>query len=56
MTLPDVRRLLQVIFAPEPPKSPVQHAIDLSDWRQKRNRIASECHAKVRKQMLRDTS
>lgn len=37
MTLPDVRRLLQVIFAPETPKNPDQHAIDLSDWRQQRN-------------------
>ena len=55
MTLPDVRRLLQVIFAPEPPKQPERHAISLSEWRQRRNGIASLCHAKARKRMLRDT-
>jgi signal transduction histidine kinase len=55
MTLPDVRRLLQVIFAPEIPAYPEQHAINLSEWRQERNRIARECHAKARKQRLRNT-
>ena len=55
MTLPDVRRLLQVIFAPEIPKNPEQHAINLSEWRQQRNRIASACHAKDRKQRLRES-
>ncbi len=55
LTLPDVRRLLQVIFAPEPPKQPERRAIRLSEWRQRRNRIAGACHAKTRKQRLRDT-
>jgi hypothetical protein len=55
MTLPDVRRLLQVIFAPETPRWPERHAIKLSEWRQRRNRIAAACHAKARKQRLRDT-
>jgi len=53
--LPDVRRLLQVIFAPATPKRPERHAIKLSEWRQRRNRIAAMCHAKARKQRLRDT-
>jgi len=53
--LPDVRRLLQVIFAPAPAKRPERHAIKLSEWRQRRNRIAAMCHAKARKQRLRDT-
>lgn len=55
MTLPDTRRLLQVIFAPEIPEHPEQHVINLSAWRQQRNRIASACHAKARKQRLRNT-
>jgi hypothetical protein len=55
LTLPDVRRLLQVIFAPQPPKQPERQAIKLSEWRQRRNRIASACHAKARKLRLRDT-
>lgn len=55
MTLPDVRRLLQVIFAPEPPAHPERHAIQLSEWRQERNRIASACHAAARKEKLRRT-
>jgi hypothetical protein len=55
MTLPDVRRLLQVIFAPEVPRYPIPHAIQISDWRQNRNRIARECHAKTRKERLRKT-
>ena len=55
MTLPDVRRLLQVLLAPDPPHNPVQHAIDLSAWRQQRNQIARECHAEARRQRLRDT-
>ena len=37
MTLPDVRRLLQVIFAPEPPRQRERQAIRLSEWRQRRN-------------------
>jgi hypothetical protein len=55
MTLPDVRRLLQVIFAPECPRRPEEHVINLSAWRQRRNRIASACHAAARKQRLRKT-
>ena len=55
MTLPDVRRLLQVIFAPKAPPHPERHVIRLSEWRQKRNRIASEGHAKATKQRLRMT-
>jgi len=55
MTLPDVRRLLQVIFAPDIPKHPEQHVINLSEWRQERNRIAAECHADARKRRLRNT-
>ena len=53
MTLPDVRRLLQVIFAPEIPTPPERHVINLSHWRQQRNRIASDCHAKATKRRLR---
>jgi hypothetical protein len=55
MTLPDVRRLLQILFAPEVPKHPIRHAIEISAWRQNRNRIARECHAKTRKEHLRKT-
>jgi hypothetical protein len=55
MTLPDVRRLLQVIFAPEPSPQPERHVINLSEWRQQRNRIASACHARARKERLRKT-
>lgn len=55
MTLPDVRRVLQVLFAPPAPRSPVQHVIDLSDWRQTRNDIASKCHTKAKKRRLRNT-
>ena len=55
MTLPDVRRLLQVIFAPEIPTHPERHVINLSEWRQERNKIASDCHAKATKRRLRNT-
>jgi hypothetical protein len=55
MTLPDVRRLLQIVFAPEPPKQRERQAISLSEWRQRRNCIASVCHTETRKRMLRDT-
>ena len=55
MTLPDVRRLLQVIFAPEYPRRPVKNAIRLSEWRQDRNEIASNCHTKAKKRRLRNT-
>ena len=55
MTLPDARRLLQVIFAPPTPKQPERRVIKLSEWRQRRNRIASACHAKARNLRLRNT-
>jgi len=59
MTLPDVRRLLQVVLAVAAPRHLFAHAIALSQWRQERNRIAHECHAKGRRrrrqQQLRDT-
>ena len=55
MTLPDVRRLLQVILAPKIPGPPEKHVIRISDWRQERNRIASESHTKARKRRLRNT-
>jgi hypothetical protein len=59
MTVPDVRRLLQVVLAVAAPRSPLGQSIALSDWRQERNRIARESHAKTRRrrhrQQLRDT-
>jgi hypothetical protein len=59
MTLPDVRRLLQVVLAVAAPRHPVAHALKLSKWRQERNRMAQVCHAetrrKRRRQELRDT-
>jgi hypothetical protein len=50
-----VRRLLQVIFTPELPRQRERHAIRLSEWRQRRNCIASLCHAETRKRTLRNT-
>jgi SRSO17 transposase len=47
MTLPDTRRLLQAVFAVAAPRHPEAHAIALSDWRQARNEIARQCHAKT---------
>jgi len=47
--------LLQVIFAPAIPNRPERRAIQLSEWRQRRNRIAAMCHTKARKEKLRDT-
>jgi len=55
MTLPDARRLLQVIFAPEIPSCPERHVINLSTWRQQRNKTARLCHAETRKQRLQRT-
>ena len=59
MTVPDVRRLLQVVLAVAAPRHPVAHRISLSDWRQERNRVARKSHAKTRRrrqrQQLRDT-
>ena len=55
MTLPDMRRLLQIVFAPEPPKQRERQAISLSEWRQRHNRIASVSHAEAKKRMLRNT-
>jgi hypothetical protein len=59
MTLPDTRRLLQTVLAVAAPRNPVLHAIRISDWRQQRNQLARQCHAKarerVRRKRLRDT-
>jgi hypothetical protein len=59
MTVPDVRRLLQVVLAVAAPRNLLLHAITLSQWRQERNRIARAAHAKARlrrrRQRLRDT-
>jgi hypothetical protein len=63
MTLPDTRRLLQVVLAVAAPEGALSHAITISDWRQARNRLAQQCHAKVRararararKEQLRNT-
>jgi hypothetical protein len=56
MTLPDTRRLLQAVLAVA---APLDHAIAISDWRQQRNQIARQCHARARAQarrrQLRDT-
>lgn len=53
MTLPEVRRLLQVVLAVAAPKNLFSHVIALSQWRQERNRLARECHAKARKKRRR---
>jgi hypothetical protein len=59
MTVPDVRRLLQVVLAVAAPRNLLAQVIALSQWRQERNRIARTCHAKARqrqqRQQLRDT-
>lgn len=59
MTVPDVRRLLQLVLAVAAPRNLLAHGMALSEWRQERNRIARECHAKARqrrrRQQLRDT-
>jgi hypothetical protein len=59
MTVPDVRRLLQVVLAVAAPADPPAQAIALSRWRQERNRIARASHAKTtqrrRRQQLRNT-
>jgi hypothetical protein len=59
MTVPDVRRLLQVVLAVAAPRHRLAHALALSAWRQERNRTARKCHAKTRRrrrrQELRDT-
>ena len=57
MTVPDVRRLLQVVLAVATHRNPLMQVISLSQWRQERNRIARACHAKARqrRQQLRDT-
>jgi len=59
MTVPDVRRLLQMVLAVAAPRNLLAHGIALSEWRQERNRIARESHAKARRrrrrQQLRDT-
>ena len=53
MTLPEVRRLLQVVLAVAAPRHPFAHAINLSEWRQERNRVARKSHAKTRRRQLR---
>jgi hypothetical protein len=59
MTLPDARRLLQVVLAVAAPADLVAHAIALSNWRQQRNQLARQCHAKrrarARRKQLRNT-
>lgn len=59
MTVPDVRRLLQLVLAVAAPRDRLAQGIALSNWRQARNRIARESHAKSRRrhrrQQLRDT-
>jgi hypothetical protein len=59
MTVPDVRRLLQVVLAVAAPENLLAQVIALSQWRQERNRIARASHAKTRqrrrRQLLRDT-
>lgn len=59
MTLPDTRRLLQVVLAVAASRNPLAHAIELSAWRQQRNQLARECHAKTRararRKQLRNT-
>lgn len=59
MTLPDTRRLLQVVLAVAAPQDAFAQAIAISDWRQARNQLARQCHAKARararKEQLRNT-
>jgi threonine dehydrogenase-like Zn-dependent dehydrogenase len=63
MTLPDTRRLLQTVLAVAAERDAQAHAIAVSDWRQMRNQMARQCHAKVcereqkkaKRQRLRDT-
>jgi hypothetical protein len=63
MTLPDTRRLLQVVLAVAAPRNAVAQAIAISDWRQARNQLACRCHARTRararararKEQLRNT-
>jgi len=59
MTLPDTRRLLQVVLAVAAPPDALAQAIAISDWRQARNQLARQCHAKARararKEQLRNT-
>jgi hypothetical protein len=53
ITLPDVRRLLQTLLAPELPRDRLQRDLDLSAWRQQRNRRARESHARTRRENWR---
>jgi hypothetical protein len=50
ITLPDVRRLLQVLLAPEPLRGPLQRDRAVSAWRQQRNRRGRACHARTRRE------
>ncbi len=49
MTLPDARRLLQAVLARVVFGCPLAHAIEVSAWRQRRNRVARESHARTRR-------
>jgi hypothetical protein len=57
--VPDARRLLLVVLAVAVVGDPVKQAITLSEWRQTRNQVARNSHAKARvkarKKQLRDT-
>ena len=54
MTLPDLRRLLQVVLAVAAPRQQYAYAINLSKWRQDRNLLARACHAETRRRKLRE--
>ena len=53
MTLPDTRRLLQTVLAVAACRHPEAHAIRISDWRQLRNLLARQCHARTRERERR---
>lgn len=58
MTVPDVRRLLQLVLAVAAPRDLLARGLALSAWRQERNRRAREGHTKTRRRQrrqLRDT-
>jgi hypothetical protein len=53
MTLPDTRRLLQVVLAVALLQDAYKHAIAISDWRQGRNHCARQSHTKTRARQQR---
>ena len=56
MSVPDVRRLLQLVLAVAAPRDRLAQGLRLSAWRQARNRRARAAHAKTRRRkQLRDT-